>query len=92
MQVHDPNSAGGKVGPGAALGDLAGLKGGPMFDMVSGGAFDADKAYKDSKLCNVLFARELDRRLGQQGVPVTVNAFGPGSPAAAACSSAPCNA
>lgn len=66
------------MGPGAALGDLSGLKAGARFDMVSGGAFDADKAYKDSKLCNILFARELDRRLAKRGVTATVNAFGPG--------------
>jgi len=30
-----------------------------MFEMVDGEKFDADKAYKDSKLCNVLFTREL---------------------------------
>lgn len=78
--MHDPKSAGGKVGPGASLGDLSGLKAGPSFEMVSGGAFDADKAYKDSKLCNILFARELDRRLANLRVNVTVNAFGPGPP------------
>lgn len=33
-------------------------------------------AYNDSKLCNVYFTRELDRRLGIEGV--TVNAFHPG--------------
>jgi protochlorophyllide reductase len=46
--------------------------------MVSGEPFDAEKAYKDSKLCNLLFARELSDRLQQRGSPVTVNAFGPG--------------
>ena len=76
--MHDPNSEGGKIGPGANLGDLSGLTAGPRFDMVDGGAFDADKAYKDSKLCNVLFARELSRRLEQKGSSITVNAFGPG--------------
>lgn len=33
-------------------------------------------AYNDSKLCNVYFTREFDRRLGTEGV--TVNAFHPG--------------
>lgn len=79
MQVHDPESPGGKVGPGAALGSMAGLEAGPRFDMVSGDAFDADKAYKDSKLCNVLMTREMARRLQERGSPVTANCFGPGA-------------
>jgi NAD(P)-dependent dehydrogenase (short-subunit alcohol dehydrogenase family) len=47
--------------------------------MVDGGAFDGDKAYKDSKLCNVLFTRELSKRLIASGANgVTVNCFSPG--------------
>ena len=47
--------------------------------MVDGGAFDGDKAYKDSKLCNVLFTRELSKRLSASGAKgVTVNCFSPG--------------
>ena len=48
--VHDPESPGGAQGSKATLGDLAGLEQGPYFDMVDGGDFDADKAYKDSKV------------------------------------------
>ena len=44
--------------------------------MVDGGAFDADKAYKDSKLCNMLFTAEAARRLATSGA--TANAFSPG--------------
>eukprot|EP00976_Prorocentrum_cordatum_P007560 151092-Prorocentrum_minimum.AAC.1 len=33
---------------------------------------------QDSKLCNVLFAEELQRRLAAKGSSVTVNSFGPG--------------
>ena len=33
---------------------------------------------QDSKLCNILFARELQRRLVAEGSAVTVNTFGPG--------------
>lgn len=47
--------------------------------MVDGGAFDGDKAYKDSKLCNVLFTRELSRRMAASGARgVTVNCLSPG--------------
>lgn len=49
--VHDPTSGGGNVGSPATLGDLGGLASGPAFEMVDGGAYDPDKAYKDSKLC-----------------------------------------
>ena len=78
-EVHDPASAGGSVGKGATLGDLAGLeRDGKNFEMVSGEPYDADKAYKDSKLCNMLFSYELERRLQAGGSKVTVNAFGPG--------------
>ena len=40
----------------------------------------SDKAYKDSKLCNVLFTRELQRRLGSQDATkgITANCFNPG--------------
>ena len=78
-EVHDPASPGGNVGLGAGLGGLAGLKAsGADFQMLDGSEYNADKAYKDSKLCNVLFARELQRRLSAANSAVTVNAFGPG--------------
>jgi protochlorophyllide reductase len=80
--VHDPDSPGGAQGVPATLGDLSGLEkavlGDKKFDMVDGGAFNADKAYKDSKLCNVLFTRELQRRLTDRGSGVRVNCFNPG--------------
>ena len=65
--VHDPEQPGGAVGGagGATLGDLSGL--GPLVDggatMVDGAVeYDGGKVYKDSKLCNVLFAREAAAR------------------------------
>ena len=74
--VHDPATGGGKVGQPADLGDLAGLRAGRGFVMLDGSArFDGDKAYKDSKLCNVLLARELARQL-EGAMPVI--AWSPG--------------
>jgi hypothetical protein len=48
--VHDPQSPGGAQGETATLGDLAGMMQGRNFEMVDGGPFNADKAYKDSKV------------------------------------------
>ena len=63
-EVHNPGSGAGKVGKPADLGELEGLRAGAGFAMVNGSdRFDGNKAYKDSKLCNVLMARELDRQL-----------------------------
>jgi len=31
--------------------------------MVDGSPYDPDKSYKDSKLCNVLFTQEMQRKL-----------------------------
>ncbi|KAL7557261.1 hypothetical protein ACA910_001792 [Epithemia clementina (nom. ined.)] len=79
--VHDPASPGGAQGVPATLGNLNGLETqGKNCEMIDGGAFNADKAYKDSKLCNVLFTRELHRRLveKQSNGGITVNCFTPG--------------
>lgn len=78
-EVHDPSTAGGKVGLPAGLGDLAGLRQGPGALMLDGSSsFNAEKAYKDSKLCNLLMAREVERRLREQGTPLPVLAWSPG--------------
>lgn len=78
-EVHDPAAPGGRVGRPAGLGDLAGLRAGPGALMLAGGErFDADKAYKDSKLCNLLMARELERRLRRRGRQLPVLAWSPG--------------
>jgi protochlorophyllide reductase len=77
-EVHDPSTAGGRVGRPAGLGELAGLRQGPGAAMLAGGPFNAEKAYKDSKLCNVLMARELARRLRERGQALPVLAWSPG--------------
>jgi light-dependent protochlorophyllide reductase len=43
-----------------------------------GDTIDGRRRYTTSKLCNVLFAYELDRRLGQGQRGITVTAFDPG--------------
>ena len=50
----------------ADLGDLAGFDAGfkAPIAMIDGKPFKPGKAYKDSKLCNMMTVRELDRRFG----------------------------
>lgn len=50
--VHNPEEPGGNVGSKATLGDMRGLASGftGTVEMVDGGEYNADKAYKDSKL------------------------------------------
>mmetsp|Transcript_71567 Transcript_71567/g.215118 ORF Transcript_71567/g.215118 Transcript_71567/m.215118 type:complete len:270 (-) Transcript_71567:273-1082(-) len=52
---------GGLVYPRADLGDLSGMLQ-PGAEMVDGGNFDGAKAYKDSKVLNMMTVRELHRR------------------------------
>ena len=73
--LHDPKSPDGRNGLLPTLGDLRGLRESD-FEMCDGGAFDSNKAYKDSKLCGILFARELSNRLKSAGI--VSNAFSPG--------------
>lgn len=60
------NTLAGNVPPKANLGDLRGLAGGltglNSSAMVDGGDFDGAKAYKDSKVCNMLTMQEFHRR------------------------------
>jgi len=77
-EVHNPMSSGGKVGAKASLGNLSGLSSGTGFDMIDGNKFNADKAYKDSKLCNILFAKELSNHLKKLRSLISVIAWAPG--------------
>ena len=77
-EVHNPMSSGGRVGAKASLGDLSGLASDPEFEMIDGNKFNADKAYKDSKLCNILFAKELSNRLKKISFHMPVIAWAPG--------------
>ncbi|GJP38707.1 hypothetical protein CLOM_g23125 [Closterium sp. NIES-68] len=53
--------------------------GGIRFDAInSKEGYDSMKAYGQSKLANILHARELARRLKEEGAPVAVNALHPG--------------
>ena len=74
-EVHNPATGGGRVGQPAGLGSLEGLRQGPGAPMVDGESpFNADKAYKDSKLCNLLMALQIH----QQRPDIPVVAWSPG--------------
>ena len=77
-EVHNPNSAGGRVGAKASLGNLKGLESSTGFEMIDGNKFNADKAYKDSKLCNILFAKKLSSKLIRKNLSIPVIAWAPG--------------
>ncbi|XP_072956864.1 protochlorophyllide reductase-like [Typha angustifolia] len=64
------NTLAGNVPPKANLGDLRGLAGGLNglngSNMIDGGEFDGAKAYKDSKVCNMLTMQEFHRRFHEE--------------------------
>jgi len=69
--THDPSKRTGMPDPRyTSAADLA-------YPHAQQSADDGRRRYTTSKLCNVLFTYELDRRLGD-GPGVTVNAFDPG--------------
>ena len=63
----------------ADLGQLQGLEAGFLapIAMIDGKAFKPGKAYKDSKLCNMVISRELHRRYHQQ-TSIIFNTLYPG--------------
>jgi protochlorophyllide reductase len=62
--THNPKELGGKIPPRPDLGDLQGFEEGftEPVTMIDGKKFEPVKAYKDSKVCNILTMRELHRR------------------------------
>jgi len=77
----NPKELGGKIPIPAPpdLGDLRGFEAGfkPPIAMIDGNPFKAGKAYKDSKLCNMLTMKELHRRY-HESTGITFNALYPG--------------
>ncbi|CAN0061646.1 unnamed protein product [Ascophyllum nodosum] len=68
-ETHNPGSIAGKIPPQAHLGDLEGLA--KNEAMIDGVKFEPTKAYKDSKVCNVLMMREMNKRFAQEGMVVS---------------------
>jgi protochlorophyllide reductase len=62
--THNPDELGGKIPPRPDLGNFEGFEAGfkDPITMADGKKFESVKAYKDSKVCNVLTVRELHRR------------------------------
>ena len=77
----NPKELGGKIPFPAPpdLGDLAGLEAGfkAPVSMIDGKKFKPGKAYKDSKLCNVVTMRELHRRY-LESTGIVFSSFYPG--------------
>mmetsp|Transcript_25162 Transcript_25162/g.100146 ORF Transcript_25162/g.100146 Transcript_25162/m.100146 type:complete len:428 (+) Transcript_25162:51-1334(+) len=68
---------GGLVYPRADLGDLSGMRRGAGFEMADGGNFFGAKAYKDSKVCNMMTVQELHRRF-HDDTGITFSSLYPG--------------
>ncbi|MBW4511616.1 MAG: protochlorophyllide reductase [Scytonematopsis contorta HA4267-MV1] len=77
--THNPDEPGGKVYPRPDLGNLEGFAAGfkEPISMADGKKFEPVKAYKDSKVCNVLTMRELHRRY-HDATGITFNSLYPG--------------
>jgi len=73
--VHDPKSSGGNIGKKAGLNNLVDFR-----EKVTGQFlnFNADEAYKNSKLCNILFAKELEKKLKKSSSKISVITWAPG--------------
>lgn len=77
--THNPDELGGKIPPRPDLGNLGGFAAGfkAPITMADGKKFESVKAYKDSKVCNVLTMRELHRRY-HEATGITFSSLYPG--------------
>jgi len=77
--THNPDELGGKIPPRPDLGNFEGFEAGfkEPISMANAKAFEPVKAYKDSKVCNVLTMRELDRRY-HESTGITFTSLYPG--------------
>lgn len=77
--THNPDELGGKIPPQPDLGDLKGFAEGfkAPISMIDGKTFEPVKAYKDSKVCNILTMRELHRRY-HESTGITFSSLYPG--------------
>jgi protochlorophyllide reductase len=77
--THNPDELGGKIPPRPDLGNLQGFAAGfkAPISMADGQKFEPVKAYKDSKVCNVLTMRELHRRY-HDSTGITFSSLYPG--------------
>lgn len=77
--THNPDELGGKIPPRPDLGELKGFEQGfkEPISMIDGKTFEPVKAYKDSKVCNVLTMRELHRRY-HESTGIVFNSLYPG--------------
>jgi protochlorophyllide reductase len=77
--THNPDELGGKIPPRPNLGNFEGFEAGfkEPISMIDGKKFEPVKAYKDSKVCNVLTMRELHRRY-HESTGITFSSLYPG--------------
>ncbi len=73
--VHDPKSSGGNIGKKAGLNNLIDFRQEITGRFLN---FDADRSYKNSKLCNILFAKELAKKLKISSSKISVITWAPG--------------
>ena len=73
--VHDPKSSGGNIGMKAGLNNLVDFKKKIAGQFLK---FNADESYKNSKLCNILFAKELVKKLKISSSKISVITWAPG--------------
>ena len=73
--VHDPKSSGGNIGKKAGLNNLIDFRRKVTGKFLN---FNADESYKNSKLCNILFAKELEKKLKISSSKISVITWAPG--------------